>query len=67
MAITLTPKLRKEYEDLFGSCTVKTGKVATVDGIRDKILGKLDRYEGIEKLTGVPGTSSPSSTTWKPR
>ncbi len=54
MAITLTPKLRKEYEDMFASCVVKAGKQAAVDSIRDKIVNKRDRYEGIEKLTSVP-------------
>ena len=39
---------------MFASCTVKPGKLTTVNGIRDKIVAKRDRYEVIEKLTRVP-------------
>ncbi|MDQ3798545.1 MAG: hypothetical protein M3384_03760 [Acidobacteriota bacterium] len=53
MSITLTPKLKKEYEDLFASCVINSGKQKTVEKIRDKIIASKSRYEAVEKAAGV--------------
>jgi lysozyme family protein len=54
MSITLTPKLKKEYEDLFASCVIKPAKLPAVVTIRDKIVANRNRYEEVEGLAGVP-------------
>jgi lysozyme family protein len=54
MSITLTPKLKKEYEDLFGSCVINPNKQDAVNKIRDKIVTNRQRYEQVEAATKVP-------------
>src|SRR5205085_8429741 len=54
MAITLTPKLKKEYETLFATCVINPSKQAAVDTIRKKIVDNRHRYEEVEGVTGVP-------------
>lgn len=54
MSITLTPKLKKEYQDLFASCTIKPDKKGAVGVIREKILANQQRYEQVEQATRVP-------------
>jgi len=54
MSIVLTPKLKKEYQDLFASAVVKPGKTAAVKVITDKIIANRARYEEVEAKTSVP-------------
>src|ERR1051325_2645164 len=54
MSIKLTPKLKKEYEDLFASCSIKADKKAAVNTIRDKIIANRHRYEEVQQTTKVP-------------
>jgi lysozyme family protein len=54
MAISLTPKLKKEYEDLFGSCAINSAKQEAVNKVRDKIVANRLRYELVETTTNVP-------------
>lgn len=54
MSITLTPKLRKEYQDLFASCVIKPEKRQAVNTIRDKIVANRERYEQVEAKARVP-------------
>lgn len=54
MSIVLTPKLKKEYQDLFASAVVKPGKTAAVKVITDKIIANRARYEAVEAATTVP-------------
>lgn len=54
MAITLTPKLKKEYEDLFATCIIKPEKQASVEKLVGTITANRTRYEAVESLTGVP-------------
>ena len=54
MSITLTPKLRKEYQDLFASCVIKPEKQQAVNTIGDKIVANRQRYEQVEAVTKVP-------------
>lgn len=54
MSITLTPKLKKEYEDLFASCTIRQEKQLAVSAIKDKIIANRQRYESVEVATNVP-------------
>src|SRR5258706_1242397 len=53
MSITLTPKLKKEYQDLFVSCAVNPDKQISVKTIKDKILANRQRYEQVEQATQV--------------
>ena len=54
MSITLTPKLKEEYERLFATCVINTSKQPVVRSIREKIVASRSRYEEVEALTGVP-------------
>ncbi|MEK7830242.1 MAG: hypothetical protein AAB401_04105 [Acidobacteriota bacterium] len=54
MAITLTPKLKKEYEDLFATCINKPGKQLSIEKLVGRIVANRTRYEAVETLTGVP-------------
>lgn len=54
MSITLTPKLRKEYQDLFATCVIKPSKLPEVKKIRKKIVDNRHRYEDVERVTKVP-------------
>lgn len=54
MSITLTPKLKKEYENLFATCKTNPEKVSAVEAIVKKILANRNRYEEVESKTKVP-------------
>jgi len=54
MSIILTPKLNKEYEDLFATCTINSARQKDVEKIRDKIIANKSRYQAVEDTTGVP-------------
>jgi lysozyme family protein len=54
MSISLTPKLRKEYQDLFTSSQINVDKKQAVNGIRDKIIANRERYEQVSQTTKVP-------------
>jgi lysozyme family protein len=45
---------RKEYQDLFESCEISQDKLADVQSIVGRILGKKDRYQKVEDQTRVP-------------
>jgi len=53
VSITLTPKLKKEYEELFAACKTNPEKVSAVEAIVKKILTNRLRYEEVES-TKVP-------------
>lgn len=50
----LTPKLSREYEDLFRSCRIKTSKLTIIEKIIEKILDNKKIYEQIESAVRVP-------------
>jgi lysozyme family protein len=52
--MALDPLRRKEYQDLFNSCETTPGKIADVQSIVGRILGKKDRYQAVEDKTQVP-------------
>jgi len=54
MSITLTPKLRQEYQDLFSTCTINSDKKSAVTVIHDKIVANRTRYEQVQQVTKVP-------------
>jgi lysozyme family protein len=54
MAITLTPKLKKEYEDLFASCVITPARQKDVEKIRGTIVANKSRYQTVEAATTVP-------------
>ena len=51
---TLTPKLRKEYLDLFARCEVRPEKRQEVERLRARIVANRQRYEDVERATKVP-------------
>ena len=54
MAISLTLKLKKEYEDLFATCVVNQNKLSSAEAIINKVNTKRSRYEEVEQVTQVP-------------
>jgi len=54
VSITLTPKLKQEYEELFDSCVTKEAKRAAVDAIVKKIVANRPGYEAVQSRTKVP-------------
>jgi lysozyme family protein len=54
MSVTLTPKLKKEYQDLFDSCEIKARRKGDVKAICDKIVNNKGRYQTVEDATKVP-------------
>jgi lysozyme family protein len=54
VSITLAPKLKKEYQDLFAACKTNPEKVSAVEAIVKKILANRDRYQEVESKTKVP-------------
>ena len=51
---TLTPKLRKEYLDLFASCEIRPQRREEAERIRTRIVNSRLRYEEVERVTKVP-------------
>lgn len=52
---SLTPAtLKKEYEKLFDTCTIKTNKQQEIKRIKNIILANRQRYETVESATTVP-------------
>ena len=51
---TLTPKLRKEYLDLFASCEIRPQRREEAERIRTRIVNSRPRYEEVERVTKVP-------------
>ena len=54
MSITLTPKLKQEYEDLFASCVISDAKRSAVVAVVTKIVTNRPRYEAVQTKTNVP-------------
>lgn len=54
MPITLTPKLKKEYEDLFAACVIRPEQLPVVKTTVGKIVTNRARYESVQTITGVP-------------
>jgi lysozyme family protein len=54
VSITLTPKLKQEYEDLFASCVISEAKRSAVVAVVTKIVTNRPRYEAVQTKTNVP-------------
>ena len=54
MSITLTTKLKNEYQDLFASAVVNPARQSAVKVMQDKITANRSRYEEVEQSTKVP-------------
>jgi lysozyme family protein len=54
VSITLTPKLKQEYEDLFASCVISDAKRSAVVAVVTKIVTNRPRYEAVQTKTNVP-------------
>ena len=52
--ITLTPNLRKEYQDLFDGCIIRADKAKDVDAIATKIQQNRNRYAAVGDPLGIP-------------
>lgn len=51
---TLNQQLRREYEELFRTCAIRTGRAAVVQSMVNKIQANKERCVEVEGLTGVP-------------
>jgi lysozyme family protein len=51
---TLTASLRKEYEDLFNTCSINTDKSNAVEYIIQKVIPNKSRYETVSRQLGIP-------------
>jgi lysozyme family protein len=54
MSITLTTKLKAEYENLFDTCFINANREQAVEKIKDKIVVNRTRYDEVEAQTNVP-------------
>jgi lysozyme family protein len=54
MSITLTTKLKAEYENLFDTCVINANREQAVEKIKDKIVVNRTRYDEVEAQTNVP-------------
>jgi lysozyme family protein len=52
--VTLTPALRREYEDLLDRCDIRPDRAAEVDQIVGRLVQHRARYETVAAETGVP-------------
>jgi lysozyme family protein len=52
--IQLSVTLRKEYENLFNFCIIRTDKIAAVEEIINDILANRNRYLSLEGTLGIP-------------
>jgi lysozyme family protein len=52
--VKFTDTLRKDYENLFNSCVVRTERVNTVNEIVKKLLVNINRYQNVGEATGIP-------------
>jgi lysozyme family protein len=52
--VTLSPALRREFEDLLDRCDIRPERAAEVDQIIARIVQNRARYENVAAETGVP-------------
>ena len=52
--IPLTEALRKEYENLFNSCNIRTGYMAAVEDIITRVTANRNRYQTVSEAQGIP-------------
>jgi lysozyme family protein len=52
--VTLTPALRRDYEQLFESCAIRPGRLKEVDATADRLVENRTRYEQVAAACGVP-------------
>lgn len=53
-AITLTPKLKDEYQRLFDTCIINPGRSSAVDGLVSTIEQNRNRYSAVGDPLGIP-------------
>ncbi len=53
-SVSLTDKLREEYDDLFNTCIIRVEKVSEVEATLKRIDANRGRYEAVEGALGVP-------------
>ena len=52
--VNLTDALRREYENLFNTCVIRTSRQARVEAIVATLIANRARYESVTASTGVP-------------
>jgi lysozyme family protein len=52
--VTLTPALRRDYEQLFESCVIRPARLKEVDATADRLVANRARYEKVSASSGVP-------------
>jgi lysozyme family protein len=50
----LTQGLKNEYQQLWRTCAIRSGRAATVDALADRLAANKKRYERAGKPSGVP-------------
>ncbi len=55
-SVPLTLALRKEYQDLFATCSVAANRAKAVEGLVDGLLANQARYQTVAAALGVPWT-----------
>jgi lysozyme family protein len=53
-SITFTDALRKEYDDLFNSCVIKSDSIQYVDQLVAAIVANKQRYESVGSVINIP-------------
>ena len=51
---SLDSQLRKEYEQLYHTCTIRSGRLAVVNSTVDTIAAHQSRYKAVSDAVGVP-------------
>lgn len=52
--VRLTDALRREYEELYDTCEIRSGRFGDVDRVVDRILPNRQRYETVASGVGAP-------------
>jgi lysozyme family protein len=52
--VSLTPALRKEYENLFNACIIRPERIGTVEGILARLMENRQRYGSVADGMGIP-------------
>ncbi|GGX91938.1 hypothetical protein GCM10007160_19340 [Litchfieldella qijiaojingensis] len=54
MSVTLTQALRREYEELFESCLIRSEHQASVERVVDHLCEQRSRYQSVGEQQGIP-------------
>jgi len=52
--ITCTPELKKQYEELFNTCQIRSGRMEAIEKIIGRLLSDQARYESVAEKVAIP-------------